>query len=315
MTPRMPFRPPSWCCCGKPVNCGFTTRSGPGCTAWPGGWPFVPRCRCAGVVHSNAGRPRRERWSLPGQVAATGRRWSFTKKSTGFPSATVRPGRSLPPGGSKPRAGGQYVATAGGHAQEPVAPRRELLRGRLSRRGVDLPAGLLAAARISNGADAALKSSMLGSFLGVAARSGFDRAGQSGLISARTIHLVDEAIKTMFLTKMRIGMLAAVVVAGLAAGAGRGICQQGPSGKGGQARGQRGEPTASGPAGRPRLAVAGAVLYSPVAHHDHRTAGARARAWPRIGSSGRFERLPRRATPSGASPENRREDRWPHGPH
>ncbi len=42
---------------------------------------------------------------------------------------------------------------------------RDLLRGRLSRRGMDLPAGLLTAARISSGADAALSLPLFQSFL------------------------------------------------------------------------------------------------------------------------------------------------------
>ena len=45
------------------------------------------------------------------------------------------------------------------------------------------------------------------------------QAGESGLISLQTAHLVEEAIKTMFLTRMRIGVAVALLAGCLAIGA------------------------------------------------------------------------------------------------
>ncbi len=125
---------------------------------------------------------------------------------------------------------------------------RDLLRGRLTRRGADLPAGLLTEARPSSGADGALSLPLFQSFVRAAAQSGMGRAGQSGLISARTIHVVDEVIKAMVLTKMKIGMLVVSVAVGLAAGAAGVFAQQGPGPGGGQPASQRRAGGANGPA-------------------------------------------------------------------
>ena len=102
---------------------------------------------------------------------------------------------------------------------------RDLLRGRLSRRGVAFSASLLTAEIAASAAKAGISLSLLTPLLRASARAGLPQAGECG-VSPRTVHLVEEAIKTMFLTRIRIGvaitLLAACLAAGVVAGQGAG---------------------------------------------------------------------------------------------
>ena len=103
---------------------------------------------------------------------------------------------------------------------------RELLRGRLSRRGVAFSASLLTAEIAASAAKAGISLSLLTASLRASARAGMTRAGECGF-SPLTVHLVEEAIKTMFLTRIRIGVAITLLAACLIAGAAGVFAQQG----------------------------------------------------------------------------------------
>jgi RNA polymerase sigma factor (sigma-70 family) len=113
---------------------------------------------------------------------------------------------------------------------------RDLLRARLARRGAAFSAALLTAELSSTATAAALSSAISPSLFGAAVRSGMARAGESGLISLRTVHLVEEAIKSMFLTKIRNGVAVALLAGCLAIGAAGVFAQQGPGQETGRAK-------------------------------------------------------------------------------
>ena len=96
---------------------------------------------------------------------------------------------------------------------------REILRVRLARRGAAFSVALLGAEMASKSAAAGISSTLSTSLFRAAARAGMTRAGEGGLISVQTAHLVEEAIKTMFVTRMRIGVAAAFLAGCLAIGA------------------------------------------------------------------------------------------------
>ena len=133
---------------------------------------------------------------------------------------------------------------------------RELLRRRLERRGVGPAAGLAAARPALGSADALRSLPLCESLVRAAARSSIHRAGDSGLVSVRAIHLFKETINAMFLTKIRIGVAVVLLAGCLATGAAGVFAQQDDPGRGaGRAaasRGGRGKsasavpPTASG---------------------------------------------------------------------
>ena len=94
---------------------------------------------------------------------------------------------------------------------------RDLLRGRLARRGVAFSTGMLTAAIASRAADAGISLPLLTPLLRASVRAGILRAGECG-VSPRIAHLVEEALKTMFLTRIRIGVAITLMAACLAAG-------------------------------------------------------------------------------------------------
>jgi RNA polymerase sigma factor (sigma-70 family) len=105
---------------------------------------------------------------------------------------------------------------------------RDILRARLARRGAAFSAALLTADLSSSARAAAVSSLISPSLIGAAIRSGMTRAGESGLISLRTVQLVEEAIKSMFLTSIRNGVALVLLTGCLAIGAAGVFAQQGP---------------------------------------------------------------------------------------
>ncbi len=90
---------------------------------------------------------------------------------------------------------------------------RDRLRGRLSQRGVGCPGSLLTPDTPSHPADSIHPLPLCSSALRAAAQAGLSPDGRDTLVSARAVHLFEETIKTMFLTRIKIGA-ALVLLAG-----------------------------------------------------------------------------------------------------
>jgi hypothetical protein len=140
-----------------------------------------------------------------------------------------------------------------GTVKSRLARARELLRERLSRRGTGLPAGLLIAEKAPRGACRAVEVVPPGTLVESTIRAAARFAARKPLaveeISTRVVILIEEVLKTMFLTKLK---LAAVVVLIGAAGAAGLLAQSGS--------GSAGSPAANKPQGQaaaePRTAPA-----------------------------------------------------------
>ena len=98
---------------------------------------------------------------------------------------------------------------------------------RLSRRGLTFSAAPLTAGAASKSLEASLPLSLIDSVVRAADPASIHRARKSGLISARAFYLVEEAIKTMFLTKLRIAAVVVLLAGGLAVSAAGVLSQQG----------------------------------------------------------------------------------------
>jgi RNA polymerase sigma factor (sigma-70 family) len=109
---------------------------------------------------------------------------------------------------------------------------RDLLRRRLTRRGVTLSAGLLAAGLIQNSACAAvpvaLTASTVRAALLFAAQHKAASAAASGVISAEVAALVKGASKTLFITKLKT-MTVLLLAAGIVSAAAGVLAQRGPA--------------------------------------------------------------------------------------
>jgi RNA polymerase sigma factor (sigma-70 family) len=100
-----------------------------------------------------------------------------------------------------------------------LARGRERLRARLARRGLALPAGLLAALLIDRVAEAAVPAALVSVI--VKAATPFAAGGAAaGLVSARAAAWTEGVLRAMFLTKLKLVTAAALVVALAATGAG-----------------------------------------------------------------------------------------------
>jgi RNA polymerase sigma factor (sigma-70 family) len=104
---------------------------------------------------------------------------------------------------------------------------RELLRGRLSRRGLALPAGLLIAEATSRAAEAALWLPLLDSMTQAAVSLTTSRPAALGVISARVAQLTQEVQKTMLMTRFKIVSVVVLMAGSLAAAAAGVLAQQG----------------------------------------------------------------------------------------
>jgi len=103
---------------------------------------------------------------------------------------------------------------------------RELLRSRLSRRGLTLPGGLLIAESTSRGAQAALPLSLIDSTVRAAVAAPMSQSGAIGVISASVAELTEEVLRTMFLTKLKMVAVVVLMACALAAGAAGVLAQQ-----------------------------------------------------------------------------------------
>jgi RNA polymerase sigma factor (sigma-70 family) len=104
---------------------------------------------------------------------------------------------------------------------------RELLRGRLSRRGLVLPAGVMIAEVTANAAEAPLSLALVDSLV----QAGIDLAARRpvtlGVISSRVAKLTEEVQKTMLITRFKVISLAELVGGSVLAGAAGVLGQQG----------------------------------------------------------------------------------------
>ena len=132
-----------------------------------------------------------------------------------------------------------------GTVKSRLAKARELLRGRLSRRGLQLPCGLLIAKKGLGGsfraAEAVLPGTLVESTVQAAARFAAGKALAVGVISTRVAILIEEVLKTMFLTKLK---LAAMVIILIGATGAVGVLAQSRAGSGAsKAKGEAQAPT------------------------------------------------------------------------
>ncbi len=255
------------------------TRWPPGCTEWPNGWPFKSRRQHVVGEPSNAGPPSREArpGSAQGTMAATA---SWTGKL--HEEIDRLPERYRVPvvlchleGQSHERAA-KALKLPVGTVKSRLHRARDILRGRLARRGAAFSAGLLSAEMASSVVDAALSSPLSPSLLRAAARSGMTRAAERGLISLRTVHLVEEAVKTMFVTRIRIGAAAALLAACLAVGVAGVFAQPGPGQDSARTGSKGGGVTAGGRIQPPPTALEPAPAYIRQSRrNDHRASSER----------------------------------------
>jgi len=104
---------------------------------------------------------------------------------------------------------------------------RELLRSRLSRRGLALPGGLLIAESASRGAQATLPLSLVDSTVRAAVVFAMSQSVAIEVISASVAELTEEVLRTMFMTKLKMVPVVVLMACALAAGAAGVLAQQG----------------------------------------------------------------------------------------
>ena len=88
---------------------------------------------------------------------------------------------------------------------------RDLLRSRLTRRGVTASEGMMATALAANPATARAK--LMDATIRAATRFAAGDGGAGGLVSARAIALTQGALRTMILTKLKLGAALVLVLA------------------------------------------------------------------------------------------------------
>jgi len=99
-----------------------------------------------------------------------------------------------------------------------LAQARHLLRGRLARRGISLSTILLATGLSENAAPAMAPAALMDTTVKAATLLA---AGQAGtVISTKVVTLTNGVLKTMFLTKLKIGVVVVLALGALGAGAG-----------------------------------------------------------------------------------------------
>src|SRR5262249_47724022 len=126
---------------------------------------------------------------------------------------------------------------------------RELLRGRLARRGLALAGGLLIAECASTGAGAAVPIALVDSTVRGAVAAVMGSAATRELISASAAKLTDEVLRTMFTTKLKMVPVIGLLVCALAAGTAGVLAQHGSGGYGRRASDQPNQTRPDIPAG------------------------------------------------------------------
>ncbi len=139
---------------------------------------------------------------------------------------------------------------------------RDILRRRLTRRGLAFSTGLPLAGSSSRGPEARCSPPLYESMVRAAARAGTRRAAGAGLVSASATHLFEETIKTMFLTRLRIGIALALLAGCLALGAAAVFAQQAPENNTASgAPAPRGKSAGGSPSGAPHADRGTAPAY------------------------------------------------------
>ena len=129
---------------------------------------------------------------------------------------------------------------------------RDQLRFRLSQRGVGCSAGLLTPDTPSRPADSIHSLPLYSSMLRAAAQAGLSRAARDTFVSARAVQIFEETMKTIFLTRIRIGAALVLLAGCIAWGASSVLAQQDPRRPGAEPATGRtpvGEATGNTPAG------------------------------------------------------------------
>jgi RNA polymerase sigma factor (sigma-70 family) len=96
---------------------------------------------------------------------------------------------------------------------------RSILRGRLSQRGVRFSPGFLTVEPVIRAVEAVHSLPAHESMARALARAVINRADTTRFVSARVIHLFEEALKTMYLNRIKRGVAMALVAGSLALGA------------------------------------------------------------------------------------------------
>jgi RNA polymerase sigma factor (sigma-70 family) len=104
----------------------------------------------------------------------------------------------------------RHVGCPVGTVKSRLGRARELLRGRLSRRGLGSPAGLLTTALGSKSAEGVWVGPLVEPTVRAAALVEAGKASRLGVISARVAFLTEEVLKAMFLRKLK--MIASILV-------------------------------------------------------------------------------------------------------
>jgi serpin B len=110
----------------------------------------------------------------------------------------------------------EQLGCARGTIASRLSRARDLLRGRLTRRGVALTAAALATALAGNAASAAVPAGLLTTTL----RAAVGYAAATGAASPAAVSLAEGALRAMFMTKLKVAaaVLSAVIILGAGAG-------------------------------------------------------------------------------------------------
>jgi RNA polymerase sigma factor (sigma-70 family) len=116
---------------------------------------------------------------------------------------------------------GRQLGCPRGTVLSRLAWARERLRERLTRRGLALPAGVLAAWLAQEGASAVAPALVIGSTVRAALGLARGKAASAGVVSTRAATLMEGVLRSMFLTKLKMTAALAVLVVLMGLGVGR----------------------------------------------------------------------------------------------